>query len=342
MTRHSRILMFMQYYYAENLHRGVAQYAREAAWSLNTSMYRSGSLPQRPWDGIVGCFQEHDEFFRDVVTPGRIPAVSLTVSAELPSVLPDNAAVGKLAAEHLLERGFTQFGFVGLADRIWSVRREEGFHQRVAEAKHQVHVYQSPRLRRDREWGREQAYLAEWLAALPKPIGVMACNDDRGRQVLEACLAAGLRVPEDIAVVGMDDDQLLCDLSNPPLSSVALDTEQGGYEAAALLDGLMSRRVRRPRRILVPPRWVVTRRSSDIVALDDRSVAAAVRYVREHAGSPIQVRDVVAASGLSRRTLEIRFQKAIGRSVHDEIQRVHLDRAKRFLRETKLPVARIA
>jgi LacI family transcriptional regulator len=171
---------------------------------------------------------------------------------------------------------------------------------------------------------------------------VMACNDDRGREVLEACRAAGLRVPEEVAVVGVDNDELLCELGDPPLSSVALNAEAGGYRAAALLDLMMRGRVRKRRQLLVEPLHVVARRSTDIVALDDPEVAAALHFIHDHAAEPIVVDDLVRHVLISRRSLEIRFRTVTGRTLHAEIQRVRVARACRLLLETELAVSRVA
>ena len=184
--------------------------------------------------------------------------------------------------------------------------------------------------------------MARWLADLPKPVGLMACNDDRGREVLAACRQAKLRVPEEVAVVGVDNDELLCELSDPPLSSVALGAERAGFEAAALLDQLMAGRSKEPQRLVASALGVVARRSTDLSLHEDPEVAAAVKYIRDNAGRPIRVYDVVAGLGDARRTLEIRFQQALGRSIHAEIQRVRLERARRLLLETDLPLSKIA
>jgi LacI family transcriptional regulator len=169
----------------------------------------------------------------------------------------------------------------------------------------------------------------------------MACNDGRGRQILEASLLAGRDVPDDVAVMGVDEDRLLCSLANPPLSSVAFNLEKAGYQAAELLDGLMSGAIKEPQRIMVEPLWVVARRSTDVIALDDRCVAAALRFIRDNFHRPIGVADVVEQAPLSRRTLEIRFHRSLGRSIRKEIERVRLDWAKRLLVETNLPAAKV-
>ena len=184
--------------------------------------------------------------------------------------------------------------------------------------------------------------LAGWLGRLPTPVALMAANDDRGRKVLQAGVTAGLQVPEDIAVVGVDDDDLVCELSAPPLSSVALDLEGAGYQAAELLDGLMSGRIEGFHELLVDPLWVVTRRSTDVVAQGDRDVATSLAFIRDNAHRPIGVTAVVNQTDLSRRALERRFTQAVGRTIREEIVRCRLERAKRLLLQTELPTHRVA
>lgn len=181
-----------------------------------------------------------------------------------------------------------------------------------------------------------------WLQSLPKPVAVMACNDDRGRQLLEASLLGGLMVPDDVAVLGVDDDHVVCNLSNPPLSSVAFGLEQAGYQAAQVLSGLMAGTIRTPQRIQVDPLWVVSRRSTDVIATEDRHVGIALRFIRDHIRRSIGVGDIVAASGISRRNLEIRFRRALGRSIRGEIQRMRLIYTRQLLLDTHLPAGRIA
>ncbi len=170
----------------------------------------------------------------------------------------------------------------------------------------------------------------------------MACDDCRGREVLEACRTAGIRVPEEMAVIGVDNDELLCELADPPLSSVALNAEAGGYQAAMLLDRMMHGRQCEPARLTVEALHVVTRRSTDIVAIDDPVVAAALRYIHDHAATAIGIGDVVEHVLLSRRALEMRFKAVTGRTPLVELRRVRLERAKRLLHETDLSLTRVA
>jgi LacI family transcriptional regulator len=336
--------------------RGVVRYARlHGPWAFYIT---PGDLRQvlprmEDWGGTgIIARIETPQVAKAVLSSG-LPIIALdlryeqlasdTPLSQLSEVCPDSHKAGRLAAEHLLERGFRHFAFIGVwGDLPWAVQRGEGFAERLGEAGLSCHAFPLSRASQTRRWGREQASLGSWLRELPRPLGVLACDDDRGRQVLEACRGAGLQVPEDIAVVGVDNDELLCELSDPPLSSVALSTEKAGYEAASLLDGLMSGRITEPRRILVEPTHVVTRRSSDVLAMDDRQVARALRFIQDNTVRPIGVADVVRHVGGSRRALELRFQQALGHSVNRDIQQARLERAKRLLAETDLSVARVA
>jgi LacI family transcriptional regulator len=341
--------------YGRGLIRGIVRYSRlHGGWAFYIAPgdFEQALPEMKQWGGTGIIARLETPRIAEAVLATGLPLVALDLSeaqlagtsplARVPEVRSDSPGAARLAAAHLLDRGFRHYAFVGVAGRVWSDRRQKGFGRRLAEAGHPCHVYPFPRRRGDREWGREQATLAAWLRDLPKPVGVMACNDDRGRQVLEACRAAGVAVPEQAAVIGVDNDQLLCDLSTPPLSSVALNTERGGYEAAALLDQRMHGRRPRRRRIVVEPVRVVTRQSTDVLAVEDRDVAEALRYIRDRAAEPVQVADIVRAAGMSRRALEMRFRKAIGRTIHQEVERVHLERARRLLTETDAPTGRIA
>jgi LacI family transcriptional regulator len=191
-------------------------------------------------------------------------------------------------------------------------------------------------------WEQERRRLAAWIKALPRPIGIMAAYDIRGRQVLDVCRELGIHVPDQAAVIGVDNDELLCDFASPSLSSVRPNAVRTGYEAAALLDRLMRGERLAATAILVPPLGVVTRGSTDTLAIDDAEISAAVRFIREQALRDITVRDVLAKVPLSRRVLEARFKQLIGRTPHEEIERVKIEHVKRMLAETDLTLAAIA
>ena len=184
--------------------------------------------------------------------------------------------------------------------------------------------------------------MEKWLAELPKPIALMASNDERGREVLDAALEAGIAVPDDLAIIGVDNDDILCDLCDPPLSSVDFNTIKTGYDAAELMERLITGKVRKPQTILSEPLCVVTRRSTNVYAMEDRKVAQAIGFIRDHAAEPIRVPDVLKAVPISRRALELRFKQVMKHSINDEILLAHLQRAKVLLQTTNLPVEEIS
>jgi LacI family transcriptional regulator len=253
-----------------------------------------------------------------------------------PSILNDNREVGRVAVRHLLERGLRSLAFYGPRGRWWSDERLAG--AREAAPGGRIAVRRSG----PQPWEAEQAGLGRWLAGLPGPAGLFAANDILGLRALDACRRSGLGVPEQVAVVGADDDAELCELSDPPLSSVAFHPERAGFEAASLLDRLM-RGERAPRRpLLVAPRGVTTRQSTDVLAIADPHVARALHFIRRHACEGINAASVLREVGLSRRSLEHRFRKALGRTPKAEIRRLQIERAKGLLSGTELKIAAVA
>ncbi len=196
--------------------------------------------------------------------------------------------------------------------------------------------------RLNHDWAAAQRSLGEWLRKLPKPFGVMAANDNRGRQVLEACRAYELAVPDDVAVIGVDNDDLLCRLSSPPLSSVEQGARRLGYAAAALLDRMIQGRNPRQRHLVIDPLSVVTRQSTDVLAIDDLRVAKAMAFIREHASEGIKVPHVVSAVAISRSGLETRFVAALGYTIRTAIRNTQLERARRLVSETDMPLKQVA
>jgi LacI family transcriptional regulator len=257
----------------------------------------------------------------------------------LPRVASEMEALGRSAADHLLRRGYASLAYCGFSGEPWCDARLAGVRERAEP----VSVFRTPwRGLREHAWQEERDLIAAWLAGLERPLGIVACNDVRGHHVLDACRALGAAVPEEVAVIGVDNAETFCSLCDPPLSSVVPDAERIGFEAAALLDRLMRGEAAPRRTLLVPPKGVATRQSTDSVAISDPVVARCVRFVRENAHRAISVEDVLARSGVSRSTLERRFRAALGRSPHDEIGRSRLKRVKTLLRETDWPVSRIA
>lgn len=336
--------------YARGLLRGVRKYLREhGPWSVFLGEQSRGEpAPRwlRRWkgDGILARI-ETAEIARAVVAT-RLPAVDVSAARHVPAlpyVETDDAAIARLAFEHLRERGFRRLAFAGDDRFRWSELREAAFARLAEGAGLAAEAFHPRRRRGDAPAGEaERAALAEWLARLPKPVGIMAAYDIRGREVLELCREAAIAVPDQVAVIGVDNDELVCDFATPPLSSVVPDAVRTGYEAARLLDGLIrGGRVEATER-LIGPLGVVTRSSTDVLALDDAEVSAAVRYIRLHALEGIKVGDVLRVVPLSRRVLEARFRKLLGRTPHEEIVRVQMERVRQLLVETDLPLAAIA
>jgi LacI family transcriptional regulator len=331
--------------YARGVLAGIVTYVRgHEPWSLFLPELGRGDTPPAwlaRWrgDGIIARI-ETPEIARAVARTG-LPVVDVSAGRHLPSapwVETDDREIARLAVEHLLERGFRTLGYCGDPRFNWSRWREEHFARRAAEAGVEVRVYRS----RSPAPDRERRELAEWARRLPKPAGVLACYDIMAQRLLDACRDAGVAVPDEVAVLGVDDDPLLCDLASPPLSSVIPNTRRTGYEAAALLARLMSGERVPPEAVLVPPLGIHTRHSTDVLALEDREIAAAVRFIREHACDGATVADLLKAVPLSRRVLESRYRKATGRTPHQDLLRIRIERVKQLLAETDHSLERIA
>lgn len=334
---------------------GIARYSRlHGPWSFHITPgdYKQVVPKMKQWGGTGIIARIADHRVARAIIDANVPTIALGLTDEqlradsplslFSEVSSDPAEVSRLAAEHLLERRLTRFAYVGSDDRGWSRRRERTFRQYLVERGYEPYVYPIPKRPRDRLWEREQSLLARWISGLPTPVGLFACDDDRGREVLEACKLAGLHVPEDVAVVGVDNDEVFCELADPPMSSVALNAETAGYRAAALLDAMMHGYVRKRQHILVEALGVVTRRSTDVVAVDDEDVASALQFIRRQQGRDISVDRVAEEVALSRRSLEKRFRDTIGRTILEEIQLTRLERAKRLLLETTYPISKVA
>jgi LacI family transcriptional regulator len=260
-----------------------------------------------------------------------------------PAVHSDVRAEAEEAFMHLWNRGFRQLGFCGVSNYAWAKWQHERFAELASEAgcKLASHV-ETLRIGGAAAWSADLRSIARWLEELPKPVGIFACYDVRGQQVLNACHLAGLRVPDDVAVVGVDNDLVRCSLSDPPLSSVVPDTHRIGQTAAEFLAKMMAGHTAEPGLRLIRPIGVVTRRSTDALAINDPDISAAIRFIRDNACRPIGVSDVLREVALSRRALEGKFVRLLGRTPHQEILRCRMEKARILLSETDLPVKVVA
>ena len=334
--------------YSRGLMRGIVAYMREhCPWSIYMSEHSRGDrlpawLPQ--WDGEGVIARIENTSIARVVESLHVPVVNVSAARLIPAlpwVETDDAAIAALAAGHLLDRGLKHFGFCGDERFNWSKWRGEFFERLISEAGWPCSVYRP--LRRHTAASETQIeHIADWIAGLPKPVGVLAAYDYRGQQVLDACRRRGIPVPDDVAVLGVDNDDLLCDLSDPPLSSVILNPRRTGYEAAELLDRMMSGESIGREKHAIGPLGIATRQSTDVLAIEDADVSAVLRYIRDHACEGIGVQNALDAVPQSRRRLEYRFKKLLGRTPHEEIVRVRLNRVKSLLVETDLSVEKIA
>jgi LacI family transcriptional regulator len=274
----------------------------------------------------------------------KVPAITTSERcdpAPFPLVCPDNVAVGRLAARHLLEVGFTSFGFVGFPAHAYSKHREAGFAEVLRERGTPLVRLQASGMKTTIFTGMSEGERNRLLRSLPRPTAVFAAADDLGRRTADAARVARLRVPDDLAVLGVDDDDLVCEIADPPLSSIATMGEKVGARAADLLRQLMDGK-RIPARTYLPPGPVIVRGSSDYCAVTDPEVGALLRRIRESASDIRSVNDLLRYSALSRRVLEKRFRAHLGRGPMHEIRRVQLDRARVLLVQSGLSIDRVA
>lgn len=295
-------------------------------------------------DGIIA----HDHYAKEIETliNEKTPMVLASVDRQkypfLPTFSDDGIATGQMAAKHLLERGMTHFAYYGLRKKDVFRDRGKSFKDEIKLAGYKTFFYESKRNPVKTSWENELSRIASWLLSLPKPVGIMTYADDYSQQIVEACKVVKLKIPDEVAVIGVDNDHLICNLSNPPVSSVALKYERAGYEIAKLLDKLMNGEKMKGQQVIIEPTHIVTRQSTNTLYLDDTIVLKAIRYIHQNAAILLQVEDVVRNSGLSRRALQQKFNKILGHSIFYEIQKRHSDQIAKMLIETNLPISQIA
>ena len=327
-------------WYVQEIVLGVVRYARQSGWQLNDIMSHNGAVPSG-WkgDGIITLLERRQDQERiDFVLGSGVPVVDLSdqlPDLPIPRVLPNNLEIGRLAAEHFIERGFTHMAFLALGDAPVVEGRLDGFRRTVLKQGKQFSLlHYTPRLSRHGAMDRYLPWLERELTKLPKPVGVMAQYDGEANDILRACVEERLRVPEEVAVVGVDNDPIYRDLGPVPLSSVESNRELLGYRGAELLDRLMRGGKPPAGPIRIDPGGVVVRHSSDIVAVADPAVARAMSFMVRHFAEPIGVDEIVLASGVSRRGLYTSFERQLGRPILKELTRLRIDRAKELLRNT--------
>jgi LacI family transcriptional regulator len=302
-------------------------------------------LRSKKWDGVIS--RHTTPTLVQACAELKLPLVDLNDTEPFPGVpkiRPDNVGLGHLGAEHFIERGYQHFGFAGFSNCGWSCERGDGFREalRLAGRKSTVFDVNYPG---DLTpfWDAEQMKeLTNWLKGLPTPVGIMACNDMRAQQIITAAHASGILVPEEVAVLGANNEPIRCELAYPPLSSVCPNAFQSGYKAAETLAALMAHRKPDSHDLRVEPLGVAIRPSTDVLAINDRSVAAALSYIRQKACSGVSVDEIVKLTHTSRSQLEKKFRRHLGRSPQAEIRRVQVAKIKQLLQESDYPLKRIA
>ncbi|GAB3219216.1 DNA-binding transcriptional regulator [Algoriphagus aestuariicola] len=245
---------------------------------------------------------------------------------KLPNITGLYRQTGRMGAEYFLKKGYQNFAFYGFNNIVWSRERAEGFETAVNKAGYQVHYFEHKKARSTDIWYYKSKSLSKWLKSLPKPVALMACDDNQGVHITETCKHNDIRVPQEVAVLGVDNDVMLCELSDPPLSSIELDIEKGGYDAARALDLMIQGRVKFYRDIPVPPLKVITRTSTNIYASSDDHVADALDFIHRNIETNLQVSDIVKEVPMSRRSLEKRFLEVTGMPVYKYISNLRIEK----------------
>jgi LacI family transcriptional regulator len=324
------------------IRRGILRYAQERGnWTLllnpDVMAISIGQLKGWDGDGVIARLISPED--AEIAARLRLPIVNtsgLLGQARIPRVTVDNRAIGRLAADHLLGRGLRHLAYYGLRQIWYADERGRGFRDAVAAAGGQFFSLDATTSSTSGPaWLGGNEELDDWLSRLPLPVGVFAVSDPRALVLIEACGRVGRRVPDDVAVLGVNNDELLCEFCQPALTSIARNGEQVGYQAATLLNQLMAGRPAPAEEILVPPEGVVERASTQMIAVEDPAVVAAVRFIHDHIHERFGVKTLVQHLDMSRRRLERSFRQTLEMSPHDYISQARVDRARQLLRGPK-------
>src|SRR5690554_2321325 len=312
--------------YSKNLLKGVSKYSQEhGPWIYcRMPLYYRESIGMdgilewaKEWeaDGIIGQLYNDIEINKFLNAGISVIAQDFKERfKEIPNITGAYREAGAMGAEYFLKKGFKNFAFYGFNDIVWSRERAEGFEERVNSAGYEVHYFEHKMSRSTDLWYYKSNSLSQWLESLPKPIAIMTCDDNQGLHITEACRQIKIRIPEEISVLGVDNDEMLCELSDPPLSSIALDIEKGGYDSAKLLHKMI-KGLKTPYDIFVKPTQVITRHSTDIYATNDVANATTLRFIHKIIEKNHRVEGTVKRLHLSRRSMAKRLLQITGMHV---------------------------
>jgi LacI family transcriptional regulator len=340
--------------YSKSLLKGISTYSREfGPWIFcrmplfhRETVGIDGILKwAQEWgaDGIIGQLY-NDKDIQKIIKAG-IPVIAQDFKerfVDIPNITGAYHETGALGADYFIKKGFKNFAFYGFKDIVWSRERAEGYEERLAKAGHEVHYFEHKKSRSSELWYYKPSSLSRWLKSLPKPIALMTCDDNQGQHITEACRQAGIRIPEEVAVLGVDNDVMICEMSDPPLSSIALDVEKGGYDAAKLLHQLIKKDITGYHDIVVKPTQVITRHSADIYATNDDHIASSLKYIHQNIDKNLHVDEVVRQVPLSRRALEKRFLEITGYPIYKYISNLRIEKFSKKLLDTDMSVFEIA
>lgn len=331
-------------------YRGVAKFAREHRWHLTTDMLYTATIPHG-WkgDGIishVGYWNELSDFIRSASVP-KVELTNVRKDLGIPCVDGNNYEIGEVAARHFLDRGYRNYAWLPFTNDLLNEERLKGFSETIAtKGFHCISLpplHERARYKWQGNWRKNIGRITRKIKELPKPLAIFCYNDCTAANLLSICQELAISVPDQIAIVGVDNDELLCEAVNVPLTSVIHDLEGVGYQGAALLEKLMNGEQAPTESLQVSPKGIIARRSTDMLAVENPQVARALRYIWDHFDDPsLQVREIVAATELSRRPLEIAFKREVGHPINHEITRIRLEKVKDQLRHHDKSVNRIA
>ena len=344
--------------YCRELIRGISRYAQlKGPWTIyrdiHNSSYSHGLIYRKEFfdhlhnidaDGLITRSPKKSMQITQKGVPTIIAITETDAPEDMPRLDIDHIKVGEMAAEYYIEKGYKNFAFYGNIKYYWTARRYKGFSDYIQQAGYQAYCYDHPSMTAIKEKGFDFKLrnLADWLKTLPKPTGIMACSDSWAVNVIEAAKIAGIHIPEQLALMGVDNDEPICESCFPRLSSIALSGELGGYNMAELLDNLMKGEKICGQRILVKPVQVVTRTSTDIMAVSDADVAQSLQYIRANQRNLIQVTDVAESVGVSLRTLQNKFRQTLDRTILEEIKNTRISYAKELLLNSDMNVSEIS
>lgn len=317
----------MPLYYRETLGmKGIVKFAKEwGAHGIIGQLYNDNGIKTALKAGLCLVGEDFKERF-----------------TEIPNITGGYFEAGKMGAEYFLKKGFRNFAFYGYRDIVWSRERLEGYEQYLNDKGFPVHYFDQQLMPGRGLWYYKPSELSEWLKSLPKPIALMACDDDKAQHITEACNQAGIAIPEEIAVLGVDNDEMTCNLSDTPISSVNLDTEIGGYEAAKLMDLMIHKKIKKHYDVYVMPTHIVTRQSTDITSADDQHIVKALKFIHQGIEEKMNVSQVLKEVPLCRRSFEKRFYDTTGSSVYKYIYHLKIQKFAERLLETEKSVFEIA